>query len=262
MTIDRIDLINKLEKLFQFCFDKEKSLIKHDKLIQTDARVSFYKHLNNTIDASIHLLIVTHKYMPDDKWWNDIQDEYNITPRSFSYDQIENYVIEFRYIEQHLAFSYFLLVFHTFESSFRVLFKANYPDEYFKKIKEDKMKHRDFNSLITDMISKSRMIGDKERKNFIEIMLKYRNSIHTNGVFLSPLNNSKRKSYSKSIVWNKNTYDFNNGSSIWKDDLWLHYILFTYEFIKIFEEISNSIPDKSTPIIDISEITNNKFESN
>lgn len=84
--VDRESLINKLENLIQTCFYKERYLLDKKMLRQNDIRVTFYKHIMNTIDPTIHFILFTHKYLPEVDWWISIHKEYRIGPRLFAND--------------------------------------------------------------------------------------------------------------------------------------------------------------------------------
>lgn len=76
---------------------------------------------------------------------------------------------------------------------------------------------------------------DKDRENFLEIVVKFRNSLHNNGVFI----NENQEPYSI-YKWKQNSYEFKDGEQITlgiNSDLWNEYIRFTREFISIFTEV-------------------------
>ena len=98
------------------------------------------------------------------------------------------------------------------------------------------------------IIVKTKLNNNTERKNFKTIVINFRNSIHNNGTYIS------RKGASNGIPWNDDTYIFNHGQRIEKPDLWIHYIKFSHEFIKIFIDIINlNIIQKESYIEDITE---------
>ena len=70
---------------------------------------------------------------------------------------------------------------------------------------------------------------------FLDIVVHFRNSLHSNGVFID----EKQKSPSP-YKWKYNSYIFNHGEQITlenKSDLWTEYFRFTREFIGIFTEV-------------------------
>lgn len=74
MVVLREDMVKCLENLFQICLKQEKTLLSNG-LAQNDVRVTFFKHLNNTLDASIHFMILLDKHFrkPHDfKTWKKI----------------------------------------------------------------------------------------------------------------------------------------------------------------------------------------------
>jgi hypothetical protein len=79
MVIYRDRIVKDLENLFQICINQEAVLLKN--YDQNDVRVTFFKHLNNTIDASIHLMILMDKHFrkPDDfMTWRKNHEKYKI----------------------------------------------------------------------------------------------------------------------------------------------------------------------------------------
>ena len=242
--MQRKDIIESLEHRFQTCFSKERNLLDYQNLDQNDARVTFYKHLINTLDATIHLLIFTDKHLLTTQWWAQTIKEYKIKMRSFEKTEIQVIEKESDYIDQHLLFSYFLFIFHTFESSFRIISKHCYPKDYLTP-QGDPLP---FMRLCNNILPKVGLYTKTEYKNFIRIVTKYRNSIHNNGVYISQELNPK-------ILWKGQIYTFSNGNQIYYTDLWKVFIAFTDEYIDLFDKITKSINiSKGSTITDITEI--------
>lgn len=231
MVIYRDRIVKDLENLFQICINQEAELLKN--YDQNDLRVTFFKHLNNTIDASIHLMILMDKHFrkPDDfMTWRKNHEKYKIKERRWYNVAYKNYVIDLDYTDEYLLNSYFTFIFHTFEYAFRSIFIKLFPDEYFN-IKNDKKTPKSFGNLWEQFVKTTELKNDNTRKNFKTIVFNFRNSMHTNGVFVSPSGTSSK------IPWNNDIYPFNHEKRIEKDDLWIHYIAFTREFIYIFNDI-------------------------
>ena len=226
MTVFKRDIIKEIEELFQHCFIKEQNLLLIQKLEQNDARLTFYKHYLVIMDATIHLLILTDKYAryPQDlNNWKEIHREYNIEERFFSRKELPNYEATVNYLDQSIGLSYFGSIFNIFEHSFRII-SENYAPQLYSE------QEKSINSLFTGILSKLEL-NDKEKCQFINIVTRLRNSNHNNGVFISPADKSSK------YTWKNTSYEFSHGKPIKIPDIWNHYIKFTKEFIKIFDDL-------------------------
>lgn len=243
MTVFKRDIIENLEGLFQHCFIKEQNLLGIQKLKQNDARLTFYKHYLIILDAAIHILILTDKYAKDPEDlnnWKEIHREYNIEERFFSRKELLNYKATLNYMDQSIGLSYFGSIFNIFEHSFRIV-SENYDPLLYSE------QEHSIDSLFTGILSKLKL-NDKEKCHFINIVTRLRNSNHNNGVFISP------KDKSSKYTWKNTTYEFSHGKPIDISDIWIHYIKFTKEFIKIFDDLIG-LPDiqKKSYYLDITE---------
>ncbi len=86
----------------------------------------------------------------------------------------------------------------------------------------------------------------------LNLIVKFRNSIHNNGVYT----NDKEQD-SRQYRWNNHNYQFFHGKQIEVDkkndknnDLWGEYFRFTREFMYIFENIMNAKEVQSQPYIE------------
>lgn len=77
--INRITLINDLESFLNECFNTINDLVLKQQIKQTDARVTFFKHLVNVVDPTILSLILSHKYLGNKYWWIQTQKDYNLS---------------------------------------------------------------------------------------------------------------------------------------------------------------------------------------
>ena len=233
--MEKIQIIRNLEALFQVCFSKEQDFL-HVGGKQNDARVTFYKHLINTLNSSIHLMIFSDMTLLTEDWWLKKLPKYKINKRIFATSSQESRQVEVGYIDHYLLSSYFNFIFHTFESSFRIICENCFNDEYYN-IKEDgEREKRDIKNLCVVILKKLDLL-DNDRENFLEIVVKFRDSLHNNGVFISEKQNSPRP-----YKWKHNSYVFNYGEQITLEnnsDLWTEYFRFTREFISIFTEVVN-----------------------
>ena len=205
---------------------------------QNDARVTFYKHLINTLNSTIHLVVFSDTYLFKEDWWINTLPQYHVKKRFFSQNYIDSREKEIDYITEHLIYSYFIFVFHTFEHSFKIICEKCYFSDYVE-ITSKGERRRDFKNLVEKVLPKLNL-WDDNRKNFIEIVVKFRNSIHNNGVYI----NYKKNSHT--YLWNCKNYTFEHGKNIEvKDsDLWTENIKFSYELICIFDGIVNSITEQ------------------
>jgi len=210
VVIYRDTIIKDLENLFQICINQEVELLNnHD---QNDARVTFFKHLNNTIDASIHLMVLMDKHFrnPHDfKTWKKNHENYGIKERKWHPTPYENYVTEIAYTDEYLLNSYFTFIFHTFEYAFRSIFIKLYRDDYFN-IRNGKKTPKSFSNLWEMFVKRTSFKPDEVRNNFKIIVFNFRNSIHNNGIFVSPSGDSI------DIPWNDDTYHLEHGKRIEK----------------------------------------------
>jgi hypothetical protein len=235
----RKDIVKNLELLFQSCIREEQQLLVKKKLKQNDARITFYKHLINTINSTIHLVVFSDTHLFEENWWENPLPKYNISQRFFAQKYIDSREKEIDYIDEHIMTSYFIFIFHTFEHSFKIICKKYFPDDYYQTNNKGEKRIRNFKNLFDITIPKFNLWND-ERQRFIEIVVKFRNIIHANGVYT----NDKGKSSTYS--WNNNKYSFIHGQQIEvKDsDLWTEYTRFSKEFIKIFDGIVISIGEQ------------------
>lgn len=220
--IERLELIKKLEELFQV-FDKKKyDLLTIQRRAQNDARVTFYKHSLNTINSTIYFLIFTHKYLGNKTWWKEIDIDYDLHPRTFEIKLDDNYSREFDYIDQHIGNSYLIFIFSSFEHSFRLIsevFDAN----SFETNKDS------FESLFKNIIKG--IVPTENKNNFIEVATTVRNSIHNNGAYVA-----RSKKDRQILKWDGRAYSFKHQKPI-QTDLWKFNIDFTNEVITIFDRI-------------------------
>ena len=219
--------------MFQVCFLKEQNFLRAG-TEQTDARVIFHKHLINTLNSSIHLMIFSDATLSTEDWWTKKLPKYKINKRNFSTSPVESRQIEKNCIDQYLSFSYFNFVFNTFDSSFRIICESCFKDENFITKENGERKKRDLKNLCEVILNKLNLL-DKDRENFLEIVVKFINSLYNNGVYI----NEKQKSPQR-YKWKHNSYVFNHGQQITlynNSDLWTEYFRFTREFISIFTEV-------------------------
>jgi hypothetical protein len=131
-------------------------------------------------------------------------------------------------------------IFNAFEHSFRIISK-NYDTNLYEQ------QENSINSLFTAFLRPLQLNVDN-RAQFINVVSRVRNSIHNNGVFVSP------KEKNAKFVWDNHPYEFDHGKPITIPDIWLHYIKFTKEFVAIFDEISGSVEvQKNRYYVDITE---------
>ncbi len=233
--VEKIQIIRNLEALFQVCFKKEQEFIRKGSE-QNDARATFYKHRINVLNSSIHLMIFSETTLLTEDWWLKKLPKYKISKRIFSTNPQESRRIERGYIDQYLLFSYFNFIFHTFESSFRIICENCFNDENYITKENGESKNRDIKNLCEVILKKLNLLTD-DRDSFLDIVVHFRNSLHSNGVFID----EKQKSPSP-YKWKYNSYRFNHGEQITlenKSDLWTEYFRFTREFIGIFTDVIN-----------------------
>lgn len=229
-------IIKNLEALFNSCYTKEQKLLQEGKK-QNDVRVTFFKHMINTINSSIHLIIFSDTVLFTDEWWSKSLSTYKIQQRHFGHTIIETRNKEIEYIDQHLTFSFFIFTFHTLESSFKMMCKHCFPSDYYMNGKNDDKGVHNFRNLF-ERVMCNLNLWDDDLKSFIEVVVKFRNSLHNNGVFINDKGNSPPP-----LTWENNTYSFTHGQPILIDsnsDLWNEYLRFTRKFISVFEKIIKS----------------------
>jgi hypothetical protein len=233
--VEKIQIIRNLEALFQVCFSKEQDFFRIGGK-QNDARVTFHKHLKTTLNSSIHLVIFSDTTLLTEDWWLKKLPKYKINKRILSSSPQESRQIEIRHIDHFLLFSYFNFIFHTFESSFRIICENCFNDEYYITKQSGEREKRDIKNLCEVILKKLDLL-DNDRENFLEIAIKFRDSLHNNGVFI----NEKPES-PPPYKWKHNSYVFSYGEQITlenKSDLWAEYFRFTREFISIFTDVIN-----------------------
>jgi hypothetical protein len=110
--ISRITLINDLESFLKQYFRTINDLLVIQHIQQTDARVTFFKHLVNIVDSTILFLILSHKYLGSEDWWIQTQKDHSLSTRPIPF------YTEFDYYDQIVTNSYFFFVFSSHRSSF------------------------------------------------------------------------------------------------------------------------------------------------
>jgi hypothetical protein len=223
--VDRKRLIEELDSLVKECTETAGKLLDYQRLKQNDARVTFFKHFNTVLDPAVISLILAHKYLGNESWWNDIHSEYRLSRRPYDYDR------EFNYFDQIIMNGTFLLIFDTFEASIRLICEG-YNNTLFQQ-------QRNFSPLCKGIIKDLNLV---KRDDFIDLITYLRNSFHNNGRFVprGPMKNRK-------IIWNNTIYTFNANQPIKdsKSDLWLSLVPISREIITIFNEVINSTPVKN-----------------
>jgi hypothetical protein len=187
---------------------------------QNDARVAFFKHMNNILDSSILSLILAFKYLGRLNL-DAIHREYGLSPRPYGYDA------EVTYFDQITMNSYFLFIFNVFEHAVRLVCK-DYNNPLFQQ------QGGRLNALCKGITKDLRL---KKRDKFIDLITYLRNSFHNNGLFVPG-----GKLPNKKINWNNTIYYFNNNQPIYesKRDIWLSFVPISKEIIIFFNEIINS----------------------
>ncbi len=248
--MEKIQIIRNLEAIIQVCILKERDFLRVGGR-QNDARVTFFKHMIKTVNTSIHFTIFSDTTLLTEDWWLKKMSKYKINKRIFSTIPLESRQIEKSYIEQYLLVSYFDFIFHIFESSFRIICENCFNDIYYVT-KENKEREKMDIKNLCEVILKKLNLMNKDRKNFLEIVIKFRDSLHTNGVFIN-----EKQEPPPVYKWKQNSYAFKDGEQITLEnnsDLWAEYFRFTREFINIFTEvIEHPTVKKYRFIVDITE---------
>jgi len=248
--VEKIQIIRNLEALIQVCILKERDFLSVGGR-QHDARVTFFKNMIKTMNTCIHFMIFSDTILLTEDWWLKRLPKYKIKKRIFSTIPLESRQIEKGYIQQYLLISYFNFIFHAFESPFRIICENCFGDVYNVTKKNEEREKMDIKNLCK-VILKQLNLMDKDRENFLEIVVKFRNSLHNNGVFI----NEKQEPY-PIYKWKQNSYEFKDGEQITlgnNSDLWNEYFRFTREFISIFTEvIEHPMVKKYRLIADITE---------
>lgn len=251
--MEKTQIIRNLEALFQVCYSKEQNFLRTGGGKQNDARVTFHKHLISTLNSTIHLMIFSDTTLSTEDWWAKKLPKYKINKRIFSTSTLESRQIEKRYIDRYLQFSFFNSVFQTFESSFRIICEKCFRDENYISKENGEKNKRDIKDLCEVILRKLDLL-DKDRENFLEIVIHFKNSLHNNGVYIS----ENQKSTPTTYRWKHNSYLFSHSKQIKLEsnsDLWTEYIKFTRELISIFTEVIDHPTVKKYRFIeDITEI--------
>lgn len=243
--MNRKDIVRKLNLSFLVCERNEQKLLSNT-TSQNDIRVTFYKHIMNVLDSSIHLVIFSDTHIFSEVWWSEILPKYGIHRRMFDKEEIRSREISIDYLDQYIIFSYYLFVVSVFEHSIRVICKHSFPNIYYYTTTKGDERMRDFKTQF-EMLVKELMMMNTNLQNFIEIVVKFRNSIHNNGVYINENGNSPI------YLWDDVSYEFKNGDSIRvrSNDLWSDYSKFTDELIRVFGAIADKL--SATYIEDITE---------
>ena len=78
-------MVGEVDSLLKESADYSKNLITIQKLKENDARVTFFKHLVVVLDSAAISLTVSHKYLGNLSWWEDIYNEYKLSTRPYDY---------------------------------------------------------------------------------------------------------------------------------------------------------------------------------
>ena len=231
---DRRPLIKEIEDLLQTNLEYVQNLLTIQRLMQNDARVTFFKHINIVLDSASTSLILAHKYLdPHGQWWNDIQMEYNRSRRSiYSAFPLVRHKMQLKYFDQTVMNGFFFFIFSSFEHSSRLICKQ-YNLQLFQTQKKYGISAL-WKGMTIDLCL-------KKRDKFIDLITCLRNSFHNNGVFIPSGGVTSRK-----IVWNNTTYTFNENQPIKdsKRDMWLSFVPISREITNFFESIISSDPVK------------------
>jgi len=228
-------LIIQVDSLLKECSKYAVNLLEFQRMKQNDARVTFFKHMNNILNSTTLSLILAHKYLGSSNL-KEIHREYSLSPRLYDYDA------EIKYFDQIVMNGYFLFIFNTLEHAVRLIYKG-----YNKKSQNQQ---NSFSPMCKEI---TKDLGLKKRDSFIDLITYLRNSFHNNGLFVQARNLKRRN-----IQWNGTIYYFNENRPIKesKGDIWLSFVPISKEIITFFNDIINSdkvkkfryYPDATEPI--------------
>lgn len=213
---NRITLINDLESFLTECFNTINDLVLNQRIKQTDARVTFFKHLVNIVDSTILSLILSHKYLGDENWWIQAHKDYDLSKRPIPF------VREFDYYDQIVTNSYFFFVFCSFESSLRLIVEQ-YDIQLYKS-------QKDFNPLSKKFL-KDLSLKNEETDNFIDVLSSVRNSLHNNGRYVNR---------TRHIPWSNIDFHFVENRLISTDEFWSWLMPISREIYRILFGIVSS----------------------
>ena len=101
--------------------------------------------------------------------------------KDFLIDPMKNYKRKLEYMDQTIAYFYYISIFNAFEHCFRII-----SEKYDVTLYESQKKS--INRLFTAFIAPLQLRID-DRLDFMNVVIKIRNSIHNNGGFISPKKN-------------------------------------------------------------------------
>jgi hypothetical protein len=146
-------LITEIDALLRECSTQVSNLLDYQKMNEHDARVAFFKHMNNVLNSTTLSLILAHKYLGSSNL-RALHKEYKLSPRLYDYDA------ETRYFDQIVMNGYFLFVFNMFEHAIRLVCKG-YNKSLFQQ------QESTFNALCKGI---TKDLGLKKRDKFIDLI--------------------------------------------------------------------------------------------
>lgn len=183
MTETRVkNLVLDLENLSNDFIQYNNSIKDHYNLLENDVRFSYFRMSHHTVDAAIHLLIMSDMDTQDREYLKRVYTTYPIVDRFELYSRSlkPTQEILFTIAGQLLISGFFSSMYHLFENAFRILCQC------YDSTKYDNQKGKLGNIFPTFMKQFKRDTSllngiNTQVFEYIEIV---RNSIHNNGVYV------------------------------------------------------------------------------
>lgn len=200
MVID-IDVLLPQIGLVRERFDKTKSkYLKDHRVDQKDARITIYSYCINAIDSALLYLIFRNYELPTDTWWDSL-------PKKFQGSGISKPPIRKpsslellkKAVDHYWSYSFFILLFSSFESSARIIVRAMYPD-----------KINDGRGNVKDILKCLLATNFSKYECLLELLRLGRNTMHNNGVYF-PEKKMKKDDPPVVVPYNGTNYNFIDG---------------------------------------------------
>lgn len=177
-------IVKELNNVFHDFAIYEARIRKQYQLRDTDIRFTYYRHSHHNIDSAIHLLMISASEWENKSHLESLYQMFKIPSRFKLYEKLSKTPKEilFEITNQFIANGYSTIMYHLFEHSFRVICQE------YDVAKYNRQKGRFgaiFPTFVKDFKEQTNLLDDIniEVYEYVQIV---RNSLHNNGVFVSP----------------------------------------------------------------------------
>jgi hypothetical protein len=174
--------------------------------VKKDARITIFSHCKVVVDSAFLYLAFRTFQLPSDEWWDSLPKDFSdlgISKPLIQKPSPDNRRLIMEAVDSFWAYSTFILLFSSLESSTRNIVRAAYPNQF-----------NDGRANLRDIYK--RLLGSNfsTYEELLELLRLGRNTMHNNGVYFPETVGDNRHPKYK----NK-TYDFIDGQVVQYGDL-------------------------------------------